>query len=391
MQVHSQILCVCLSLSMLLYHAEGAAYATCLVCPYGTTTVSAGANNKATCVPMYVPETPPPTFSWAETVAIEISFSIDIPTETITPEIQSTIKSSIALAFGVDVNYVRIISINGVPVEQRRRLLSTTNDIQVAVGGFESTLQAKSAVETVTSNNTIATSISSQDPTLVVGTIQTTVKVHTSCTNSRQVWDPSVGQCICVEGYLWNEGYCDICKDGFYMNVEQFICQPCPPGSTSAPNTVGIGACESNCAIDYFWDPTSFTCVACPQHSHAPAMSTHLESCECDSGRILLNGTCDTCNASYFENEDSDCEACPLHTISPVGSVGIENCVCQENFYYSSFSFACLPCEKGYYKPTGNNETCFIMMSTAYTLHVVRLYECLVYVACVLSVLYIYP
>jgi hypothetical protein len=158
-------------------------------------------------------------------------------------------------------------------------------------------------------------------------------------------------RCPCARGWVRVDGECvSSCARGEYavLGAEQAIerCVPCPRDTYTATNsTVYIPQL-----------PLSRQCTACPTNSHTAGVGTaNLQGCACQGAQ---NGTsCQLCLANQYY-DGAKCAACPPGTSSAAASTSLDACMCPRGYRAMRTStLRCEPCPLGFYS-TGVGLSC---------------------------------
>jgi len=158
--------------------------------------------------------------------------------------------------------------------------------------------------------------------------------------------------CGCNPGYTSIDGWrCTICPvNTFKTSIGNVLCTACGPNSNTN-SQIGRATCMCNAG---FYGEDGQQCTACPANSRSFIGNT---ICTCNTGFVMIGGTCTTCAAGYTgllctacsegtfkEDTGSDsCTQCPLNKNSLVGSTIITDCFC--NGATGRGNEVCLPCE----------------------------------------------
>ena len=179
-------------------------------------------------------------------------------------------------------------------------------------------------------------------------------------------------KCLCNVGYTLG------------LNVVDFLCLPCPPGTYKHVN--GTGFCVQCVAGKYSEEiaaDSADTCLNCSAYSYSGEGSAR---CLCDKGytgvldslevamgcRACPAGTfkevngsaaCRLCDAGKFSelvaaDVNSTCRACPSsHSLSSPGSSSVDLCVCNVG-YAGPNGGDCTGCAPGTYKNVNGSSKC---------------------------------
>jgi len=211
------------------------------------------------------------------------------------------------------------------------------------------------------------------------------VQACKDCPSGKNTVVTGATQCLCDQGYEYNNGVCVQCGSGTFKDiVGDGPCSSCgdhttgPPGEvlSTCPNHVcDVGAeipegklsctlCPSN---TYKTTIGSFPCDTCPTGSSTGALTgaTSISSCTCNAGYVGSNGACTECDAGTykFTQGASNCVDCPPNSYTELSaSTSIASCVCNAGYEGAPGLLPqpqeCSQCKAGKYKPDIGGQPC---------------------------------
>lgn len=154
-----------------------------------------------------------------------------------------------------------------------------------------------------------------------------------------------LSQCVAAPGYYMQDG----------------VAVQCPMGSTS----LGGGDSFADCtALPGFYNDGS-EIRQCVSHANSSAGSTSIAECLCLPGYAGFAGSgeaCEACAGGYFKPEwgDGSCTACHVNSgTETLNSTTESQCLCLPGYHAAIGSTECIPCEIGKFKEDlSNTEIC---------------------------------